>query len=66
MALKKHPRSGPNCFRCRHFAITWQIKRAYACRLMGFKSAQLPSLVVRRNSGQPCLGFEAKPDKKSV
>ncbi|MDR1396525.1 MAG: uracil-DNA glycosylase [Desulfarculales bacterium] len=64
--MTKNSIYGPNCFRCRHFAITWQIKRAYACRLMGFKSASLPSLVVRRSSGQACLGFEAKPAKKST
>jgi hypothetical protein len=57
---------GPNCFHCRHFIITWQVKRAYACRRMGFRSAQLPSLVVRRNSGQPCLAFEAKASRKKL
>lgn len=54
---------GPNCFKCFYFSITWQIKRAYACRAMGFKSNQIPSLVVRRNSGQPCMMFKPKIKK---
>jgi len=53
--------SGPNCFRCRHFAVSWDPARPYACRLMGFKSRALPAIEVLRVDGLPCQGFEAKP-----
>ena len=51
----------PDCLRCRHLVITWESGRAYACRAMGFKSAQMPWQVVLRSSGQPCLLFSPKP-----
>ena len=35
---------GPNCWQCRSFAITWDIKNPYGCNLMGFKSRLLPSI----------------------
>jgi len=51
----------PNCFKCKHFSITWERQRGYACRAMGFKSRQIPWLVVLRESGTPCLMFSPKP-----
>jgi hypothetical protein len=54
-----------NCFKCRYFVITWQKERAYACQAMGFKSRLLPSLVVRRLSGEACMLFTPKPVKNA-
>jgi hypothetical protein len=51
----------PNCFKCKHFFITWEHQRGYACRAMGFKSKQVPWRVVVRESGMPCLMFSPKP-----
>jgi hypothetical protein len=44
-----------NCFECRHFFITHEPDRPYGCQAMGFKSRELPSAVVLRSSGEPCL-----------
>ncbi len=55
------PQRGPNCFQCRHFAVSWDPSLPYLCRLMGFKSRALPAIEVLRVDGVACLGFAAKP-----
>lgn len=52
--------SAPNCWKCRHFATSWDPKQPYACRAMGFKSRMLPCLEVVHADGEPCLSFEPK------
>jgi hypothetical protein len=52
---------GPNCYQCRHFAVSWDPSFPYLCRLMGFKSRALPAIEVLRADGVFCQGFEAKP-----
>ncbi len=58
------PRQGghqrPNCLHCRHFYVTHQPSHPYGCRAMGFKSPQIPAVVVRMNSGLECQLFHAK------
>ncbi|KIX14164.1 uracil-DNA glycosylase [Dethiosulfatarculus sandiegensis] len=53
----------PNCFKCRHFALTWQKQRPYICKAMGFQSRTIPWQVVVRTSGKPCLLYSPKPEK---
>ena len=55
------PTKGPNCWDCRFMAITWDVRTPYACKLMGFRSRNIPSLEVLRNDGRFCSGFSAKP-----
>ena len=55
------PTKGPNCWDCRHMAITWDVRTPYSCKLMGFRSRNIPSLEVLRNDGRFCSGFTAKP-----
>lgn len=50
----------PNCWRCRHFGMSYQRQTPYACRLMGFSSRILPAIEVLRADGVPCRGFSAK------
>ncbi|ACO03732.1 MAG TPA: uracil-DNA glycosylase [Persephonella sp.] len=52
-----------NCYRCKHFFITWDRNFPYGCRAYNFKSRSLPSFEVRSASGKECLSFEEK-DKK--
>ncbi len=52
---------GPNCFECRHMAITWDVRMPYGCKLMGFRSKVIPSLEVLRTDGRFCGGFSPKP-----
>jgi len=56
---------GPNCWQCRNFAITWDIKKPYGCNLMGFKSRLIPSIEVLRADGQTCRGFIPKQLKSN-
>ncbi len=51
----------PNCRDCRHFGISWRAEAPYLCRLMGFRSRNLPSVEVRKADGRPCRGFSPKP-----
>ena len=55
----------PNCWQCRHFAVSWDPGRPYLCRLMGFKSRVVPSLEVLRADGQRCRGYLPKPAQAS-
>ncbi|THB80167.1 MAG: uracil-DNA glycosylase [Desulfobacteraceae bacterium] len=52
-----------NCHRCIYFYITWESHMPYGCRAMGFKSRQLPSIVVFNSSGEPCLRFSEKQNR---
>jgi hypothetical protein len=54
-----------NCWKCQHFATSWDPKMPYSCKLLGFKSQILPSIQVMNSDGRPCLGFVAKPSPPS-
>ncbi|HEY3275554.1 MAG TPA: hypothetical protein VGJ94_02955 [Syntrophorhabdaceae bacterium] len=49
-----------DCFTCTHFYVTWDSRFPKGCRAMGFKSRELPSVVVFRNSGMECLRYMPK------
>ena len=51
---------GPNCWDCRHLMITWDVRKPYGCKLMGFKSKMIPSIEVLSIDGRFCGGFSAK------
>tara|TARA_S200000501_G_C20804062_1_gene735331 strand:- start:196 stop:420 length:225 start_codon:yes stop_codon:yes gene_type:complete len=51
----------PNCWKCKFFAVSWDPKFPYQCKLMGFKSRYTPSLDVLRIDGEKCKGFQKKP-----
>ena len=50
-----------NCWKCKHFATSWDPKMPYSCKLLGFKSQVLPSIQVMNSDGRPCFGFDPKP-----
>jgi len=54
-----------DCFACRHFYVTWDPDFPRGCRVMGFKSREIPSQVVRRASGMECLRFEPAPRRRT-
>ncbi|MBM3398653.1 MAG: hypothetical protein FJY28_08465 [Betaproteobacteria bacterium] len=62
-APPESPASAPDCWQCRHFGLTYEPRWPYLCRLMGFKSPQLPCRDVLQADGRHCRGFEAKPPK---
>jgi hypothetical protein len=56
----------PNCWDCRHFRVTWERRCPYACTIMGFKSARLPSDAVLAADGHPCRAFAPKTPGEHV
>ena len=54
------PSAAPNCWKCRHFFMTWAPATPYVCRLLGFRSKALPSAEVVRADGRACRGFSSK------
>lgn len=52
-----------NCFFCEHFYITYEQRYPYGCRIIGFKSARMPSVDVSINSNMPCGLFVQKEIK---
>ncbi|MBU0721322.1 uracil-DNA glycosylase [bacterium] len=54
-----------NCRRCAYYFVTWEAGKPHGCRAYGFKSAQIPSLVVFQSSGIECSLFQEKNSKKS-
>jgi len=49
-----------NCRRCHYYYVTWEAKQPHGCKAYGFKSAQIPSMVVQRSSGSKCSLFTPK------
>jgi len=58
--------SGVNCWQCHHFATSWDPALPYSCRLLGFKSRNLPCMQVLQLDGRPCQGFEPKRAKAAM
>jgi hypothetical protein len=53
-----------NCFSCEHFYITYEQRYPYGCRIIGFKSARMPSVDVYINSDMECGLFVQKERKQ--
>ena len=53
-----------DCRKCKHFYVTWDKKFPYGCMAMGFKVSNLPSISVKKESGENCLMFS--PIKKKI
>ena len=49
-----------DCFKCKHFYITWEQSFPRGCKAMGFKSKEMPADVVYQSSGMECMRFEEK------
>ncbi|MEN6622229.1 MAG: uracil-DNA glycosylase [Smithella sp.] len=52
-----------NCFSCEHFYITHEPRYPYGCKIIGFKSARMPSVDVQINSKMKCGLFVQKEKK---
>ncbi|MBF0100589.1 MAG: uracil-DNA glycosylase [Desulfobacterales bacterium] len=53
-----------DCHRCKHYYVSWDPQCPHGCKSMNFKSRELPSIAVYKNSGAPCLLFLQKEIKK--
>ncbi|EDK32106.1 Hypothetical protein CKL_0026 [Clostridium kluyveri DSM 555] len=48
------------CYKCKYYYITWDIKFPYACKLYKVKSKQVPSIIVSKSIGTVCDKFVKK------
>ncbi|WP_457749906.1 uracil-DNA glycosylase [Sulfurimonas sp.] len=53
-----------NCRKCEFYYVTWEASKPHGCKAYGFKSAQIPSMVVFNSSGVECSLFKAKQVNK--
>ena len=53
-----------NCLKCKHYHATWDPQLPRGCKLFGIKSVQIPSVLVKKESGGDCKGFELHPKHK--
>jgi len=53
-----------NCRRCQYYYVTWEKSQPHGCKAYGFKSAQIPSMVVFKSSGSDCALFKEKAAAK--
>jgi len=53
-----------NCLACRHFYITYEPSHPYGCRVLAFKSKEMPSRVVYASSGIECQAYTPKASTK--
>jgi len=49
-----------NCKKCIYYFVTWKPDNPHGCKAYGFKSKQIPSLVVKASTGQPCQSYTLK------
>jgi len=49
-----------NCCKCVYYYITWDRAFPKGCKLYGFKSLNLPSILVKQSSGLSCGKFTPK------
>jgi len=57
------PDKAPDCFRCRHFRVTWEPAFPRACLLFGIKCRAMPSTEVFLSTGKHCFAFQLKEEK---
>jgi hypothetical protein len=52
--------SRPDCYRCKHYYVTWDASFPYGCKGFEMKSKVFPSLSVFEASGARCMLFVEK------
>jgi hypothetical protein len=57
---KEQPQAKINCIKCKHYYVTWDPTFPKGCKAFGFKTSELPSVLVKKSSGHPCMNFEPK------
>ena len=53
----------PNCFQCKHLKITSDPHFPRACLVFGFKGRELPSVTVKKTTGESCKVFSPKKSR---
>ena len=53
-----------HCLKCRHYFSTFDATSPRGCKVYGFRSQMIPSMVVKRETGSDCIQYAPRPDKK--
>jgi hypothetical protein len=51
--------------RCIHYFTTFDPELPRGCKLYGMRTRQFPNLMVKKETGSDCMGFEVKKRKES-
>lgn len=51
------------CQKCSYYYVTWEPGKPHGCKAYGFKSKQIPSVVVKQSSGIECSFYNPKQRK---
>ena len=54
-----------SCMKCIHYFSTFDPTRPRGCKLYGMKTAQFPNILVKKETGKECLGFQERAKAKS-
>jgi len=49
-----------NCMKCKYYYVTWDKEHPRGCKIFGFKTKKMPSVLVYESSGQECMNFTKK------
>lgn len=53
-----------SCIGCLYYYVTWDVKNPKGCKYFGFKSKQMPCLVVYKSAGAYCNMYTPKNDSQ--
>jgi hypothetical protein len=48
------------CMRCKYYHVTFDPSAPRGCKLYGFKSTNMPYILVKQSTGHDCSSFEEK------
>lgn len=51
------------CMRCVHYQVTFDPTAPRGCKLYQFKSATMPSVLVKQSTGHDCTSYEERGKK---
>jgi hypothetical protein len=52
--------------RCKHYQVTFDPTAPRGCKLYGFKSTNMPYILVKQSTGHDCTAFEEKPNANNT
>jgi hypothetical protein len=53
----------PQCLKCIHYFATYDSQSPRGCKAYGFRSAMIPSLVIKRETGSECAQYKLRASK---
>lgn len=54
----------PKCIQCIHYQVTYNPRQPHGCKAYRFQGMGLPSLTIKKETGQDCLAYEQRKNLK--